>query len=61
MNSHSSEKYIDIRDENGSGYLCPFTEDLLSGSDTHLLQNDCLEKDVAERYAGNINIVNRYL
>lgn len=57
MDTHNAERYVEIRDENGSDFLCPFTEDQTNGADNDLPKDDCLEKDVAERYAGNIEVV----
>ena len=59
MDKHNEERYFEIRDENGSDFLCPFTDDQINDADNHLHKDDCLEKDVAERYAGNIDIVGR--
>ena len=49
--------YVPVKDGDGYEYLCPVTaaatfEAAADGSD----HSDCVEKDVVERYSGNIEI-----
>lgn len=56
---HVREEYthIAVKDENGSDFLCPVDTD--QGSQGNNLDyNVCFERDVPERYAGNISIKN---
>jgi hypothetical protein len=56
MKTHTQEKYVETRDENGNDYICPLSDAHNAGS---MPGDDCFEKDVLERYSGNIDIVGR--
>jgi hypothetical protein len=56
MNKNKEFTHINVKDENGNDYLCP-VDSYDSGEDSEKLDlNVCFEKDVPERYAGNISI-----
>lgn len=54
MSSYTSEeKYARLKDANGGSYYCP--RDLTAPD-----ADDCVETDVVERYAGNLNITDAH-
>jgi hypothetical protein len=57
MNTNTKNVYIDVKDERGFDYVCPLEAvvDRDSVSDQEIY--DCVEKDVVEQYAGNIDII----
>ena len=59
MYSETQEtRYVKVKDRAGNGFVCPL--DHLKGLDRvneHELEN-CVEEDVAGRYAGQMTIVN---
>jgi hypothetical protein len=56
MAAIGNEVYFVVKDKDGAEYLCP----LESLSDRNSIDDDavsnCVERDVVERYSGNINI-----
>lgn len=57
MKNNTSEKYIETRDENGNDYICPLSDVQGDNNAGRITGDDCFEKDVRERYSGNIDIV----
>ena len=57
MSRIENNAYFIYEDENGLGYLCPLSSvkkrDTVTGGDL----DDCVEKDIVERYSGNINVI----
>ena len=56
MNTHAKQTYIEMRDDNGGDYICPVADDQQPGPANGIHSEDCFEKDVVERYAGNIHV-----
>ena len=56
MKTNTAEKYIETRDENGNDYICPISDEQGDNNTSRITGDDCFEKDVVERYAGNIDI-----
>ncbi len=56
MVSKNNNAYVVVEDENQTDYLCPLDGVKASDAATRQVSDDCLEKDVAERYSGNIEI-----
>ena len=56
MAAIGNETYFVVKDKDGAEYLCP----LESLSNRNSIDDDavsnCVERDVVERYSGNINI-----
>ena len=56
MAAIGNETYFVVKDKDGAEYLCP----LNSLRDRNSIDDDevsnCVERDVVERYSGNINI-----
>ena len=56
MATIKNETYFVVRDKHGDDYLCP----LNSVGNKEMITDDeldsCVEKDVVERYSGNIDI-----
>ena len=56
MAKFDNNKYFKLIDKNGNAYLCPIdavkSRDVVSDQEL----DDCVENDVAGRYAGNIEI-----
>jgi hypothetical protein len=59
MKTNTAEKYIETRDENGDAYLCPISDEPGDNNASRITGDECFEKDVLERYSGNIDIVGR--
>jgi len=59
MKTNTAEKYIETRDENGNEYLCPISDEPGDNNASRITGDECFEKDVLERYSGNIDIVGR--
>ena len=59
MKINTAEKYIETRDANGNEYLCPFSDEQGDNNANRITGDDCFEKDVAERYSGNIERAGR--
>ena len=59
MKTNTAEKYIETRDENGNEYFCPFRDEQGDNNASRITGDECFEKDVLERYSGNIDIVGR--
>ena len=49
--------YFIVRDDDGIDYLCPLKSTRERGTVTEHEMEYCVEKEVVERYSGNINIV----
>jgi len=56
MKTNNVEKYSATKDKYGNDYLCPFTDKKVDNNVSGLSVDECFEKDVFERYAGNIDI-----
>ena len=56
MNTFNTEKYIETKDENGRDYICPVYEDRKDSTAYKIHTDECFDKDVVERYSGNIDI-----
>lgn len=56
MRAISSDTYFVVRDRDGDEYLCPIksikNRKAITEDDIH----DCVERDIVERYSGNISI-----
>lgn len=59
MVTKNKETYVVVKDENHTDYLCPLDAVKASGAATEHVTDECLEKDVAQRYSGNIEITDR--
>ena len=59
MKTNTSEKYIETKDESGKDYLCPISEEQGDGNTSGISEDECFEKDVLQRYAGNIEIADK--
>ena len=59
MKTHTAEKYFETRDENGNDYFCPISNKQAYYRAGSIPGDECFEKDVLERYAGNIDIVGK--
>ena len=57
MKTNTAEKYIETKDESGNDYLCPISVEQGDNSAGSMPGDECFEKEVLERYAGNIDIV----
>ena len=51
-----TETYVPQKGSDGTEVYCPFTVDNAESNSTVDTRNDCVEKDVVERYSGNIDI-----
>ena len=56
MTTFNNETYFVVRDKNGDDYLCPLNSVRNKEKITDDELGSCVEKDVAERYSGNIDI-----
>jgi hypothetical protein len=56
MKTNTNDIYLTVKDPLGNDYLCPLeaVSDSSSVSDEEF--DECVEKDVVERYSGNIEI-----
>jgi hypothetical protein len=59
MKTTNAETFFEAKDTYGNEYICPFTDGQADRSAGKIPGNECFEKDVMERYAGNIDIVGR--
>ena len=59
MNTHNAEKYIETQDGNGRNYVCLVADDRQDSTAYKIDTDECFDKDVVERYAGNIDIARR--
>jgi hypothetical protein len=59
MKTHTIEKYSEKKDESGYEYLCPIIDEQADNVTPDVPGDDCFEKDVFERYAGNIGIADK--
>ena len=59
MTTLNKNKYFKVKDKHDNDYLCPLdaVKDRDTVSDQKL--DDCVERDVAERYSGHIDIESR--
>lgn len=48
--------YFIVKDQNGDDYLCPLNSVKERSAVTDDELDDCVEKDIVERYSGNIEI-----
>lgn len=56
MDTINSEEYFVVRDKHGDDYLCPINAVKDRDEITEDEMNYCIEKDIVERYSGNIDI-----
>ena len=59
MKTTNAETFFEAKDIYGNEYICPFTDGQDDSSADKTPGDECFEKDVMERYAGNIDIVSR--
>ena len=59
MKTHTAEKYIETRDQHGNDYVCPISDEQGDNTISSMPGEGCFEKDVFERYAGNIDIIGK--
>lgn len=59
MKTNNKNKYTETKDAHGNEILCPFADEQEHKNGSKMISDDCFEKDVAERYSGNIDIVGR--
>ena len=57
MASTNTHTYITVKAENNVDFLCPLDVQRTAGAGNVPARDDCFEKDVAERYSGNLVIV----
>ena len=56
MAANTNDKYFVLRNENGDTYLCPLHSVRNRDAITDDELESCVEKDIVERYSGNIHI-----
>ena len=56
MAANTNDKYFVVRNENGETYLCPFNSVRNRDAITDNELESCVERDIVERYSGNIDI-----
>ena len=59
MKTKNAGKYIETKDRYGNDVLCPFTDEPELHAISGISGHECFEKDVAERYSGNIEIAGK--
>jgi hypothetical protein len=57
MATPNSTAYFIVKNKNETDLLCPLDAGGTRAAGDELAGDDCFEKDVAERYSGNIDIV----
>ena len=56
MAKENNNTFIIVKDPKGDKFLCPINTNPNHLSDPVEVNDDCIEEDVAGRYAGHINI-----
>ena len=56
MKTDKEERFTPEKNQDGTELYCPFDSEETSAVDAGQLSEDCVEKDVVERYSGNIDI-----
>ena len=56
MTTVNNETYFVVRNEHGDDYLCPLNSVRNKDAVTDDELDSCVEKDIVERYSGNIDI-----
>jgi len=56
MAANTNETYFVVRNEDGETYLCPIISVRNRDAVTDDEMENCVEKDIVERYSGNINL-----
>ena len=56
MNTSHKDTYVIVKDENGYNYICPLEAAQTKSAEFRNASEECVEKDVFERYSANINI-----
>ena len=56
MNTSHKDTYVIVKDENGYDYLCPLEAAQTKNAELRESSEECVEKDVFERYSANIDI-----
>ena len=59
MSTNSSTQYVRIKANDGQDLLCPIRTEIDPDNVAEEIIDDCFERDVLERYAGNIEIVEK--
>lgn len=57
MEKKHTEHYVPSVNSDGADVYCPFDSDIDDSTGAVDKSDDCIEKDVVERYSGNINIL----
>lgn len=55
MSKISNNQYFIVKDKNGDEYLCPLNWANSNNAASKKVHDDCIERDVVERYSGNID------
>ena len=55
MAATKDETYFVVKDKNGDKYLCPLNSVKDRDQITEDEMDDCVERDIVERYSGNID------
>jgi hypothetical protein len=56
MKNSKKEQYVTKKNPDGTEVYCPHTSGNDGAADIADTRDDCVEKDVVERYSGNIDI-----
>ena len=56
MSDNTNETYFIVRGTSDEEYLCPLNSIGIRDAITEDEMNDCVERDIVERYSGNIKI-----
>jgi len=59
MENEKSEHYTSKKNPDGTDVYCPLTSDSQAKAELADADDSCVEKDVVERYSGNIDIQNQ--
>ena len=54
MKTSNNESYRTVTDDSGIDFICPIAETADREAPPAGLHEDCIEKDVIERYSGNL-------
>ena len=56
MKTNSNNTYVIVEDGDGIDYLCPLNAEYSENAVSNGAFDECVEKDVVERYSANINV-----
>ena len=59
MATINKNTYFIVKDKHGNDYLCPLNAVRVRDGASDQELDECVEKDVVERYSGNIDIESR--